>query len=92
MIHELLSVGENNARTCNELAKVLNMEPRDVRQAIRLERLNGALICGNGKGYYLPENENDVTRSIMRLVNTGKATLQVANAMKKNAKKGVNNE
>ena len=83
MIAELLSIGEQNTRTCNELATVLNIDARDVRQAIRIERLAGELICSCSKGYYLPDNDADIQHTIDRLYKQGKENIRVADAMKR---------
>lgn len=89
MIAELLSIGEQNTRTCNELATVLNIDARDVRQAIRLERLAGAPICSCSKGYYLPDNDADIQHTIDRLYKQGKENIRVADAMKRYHKRKV---
>lgn len=88
MIIELLNIGETNARTSQELAIALNINTRDVMQAIRTERLNGLLICGTSKGYFLPENENDIIYTIKRLKKQGNETIRVANAMQERVNNG----
>lgn len=88
MINELLNQGEPNARTSQEIATALNLNVRDVMQAIRTERLNGVLICGTSKGYFLPENMNDVILTIKRLKRQGNETIRVADAMQERVNNG----
>ena len=85
MINELLSYGEENARTSTELAKILNMDKRDIMQAVRLERLAGFPICSNYKGYYMPENKTELKNTIIRLYKQAKETKRVADAIRKNS-------
>ncbi len=82
MIIEMLGVGERNARTQNELTRVLQKDDtREIRQAIRTERLAGNIICSNDKGYFLPENDADIKATIRRLRKRSKAFEDVADAM-----------
>lgn len=65
MIHELLSVGAENARTGKEIAEALGVEPRMVTKQIEKERRAGYPICAsvvNKGGYYLAKNSNDLGR------------------------------
>ena len=83
MIAELLQYGIENARTNQSIADALSWDSRDVRQAIRLERLAGAPICSCSKGYYLPDNDADIQHTIDRLYKQGKENIRVADAMKR---------
>lgn len=84
MINEILYQGEENARTSTELAEMLNIDTRSVRQYVHIERLDGHLICGCNKGYFLPDNDADVKRTISRLFKQGKENINVARVMKNN--------
>lgn len=82
MIIELLEKGEENARTAKEIANLINLDVRDVMQSIRCERLAGEPICSNSKGYYIAENEKDLSQTISRLYKQGNETIKVADAMR----------
>ena len=81
MIHELLGTGAGEAKTSKELAKVLNMETREIRYRVRVERLAGHLICTNGKGYFLPADISEVNYTISRLYKQARENRKVAQAM-----------
>ena len=83
MIDELLQHGIENARTNQSIADALSWDNRDVRQAIRNERLAGEMICSCSKGYYLPDNDTDIQHTIDRLYKQGKENIRVADAMKR---------
>lgn len=82
MINEMLEVGSENATTAAELARRLNTDKRTVMQLIRAERLEGMLICANSKGYFMPEDINDVNKTIGRLYKQAREGRAVAEAMK----------
>lgn len=86
MIVELLDFGENEPKTSDELAKALNVCKRDVMELVRLERLAGAPICSNYKGYYLPDNKEELKSTIIRLYKQAKETKRVADAMREHCK------
>lgn len=86
MIVELLSFGENEPKTSEELAAALNVCKRDVMELVRLERLAGAPICSNYKGYYLPDNKEELKNTIIRLYKQAKETRRVADAMREHCK------
>ena len=70
MIHELLTVGREHARTSRELAAVLNCTPRDVTRAIEQERRKGQPICaatGRNPGYFLAADADELERYCGRL-------------------------
>ncbi len=84
MIFEILGVGEKNARTQSELVRALKKEDtREIRQAIRTERLAGNIICSNDKGFFLPESDADIKATIRRLRKKSEAFKDVADAMQK---------
>lgn len=64
MIHELLDVGRENARTGKELAQLLNTDIRHVTAQIERERRDGHAICaetgGQNPGYYIAADENEI--------------------------------
>lgn len=88
MVNELLAIGEENARSSSELARTLNIDKRDIMQAVRIERLAGFPICSNCKGYYMPENKTELKNTIIRLYKQAKETKRVADAMRERSIKG----
>ena len=91
MIVELLEKGEQNATPAKDLAKILNIEVRDVMHIIRGERLTGEPICSNNKGYYIAADNNDLEGTIKRLYKQGKETIRVAETMRKYHEQGAKN-
>ena len=65
MIAEFLQHGLENARTGAEICKALNLDKRELTQAIERERRAGAPICaatGTIKGYYLAATQDEMQR------------------------------
>lgn len=66
MIYELLSEGEQNARTGKDLCKLLDMTPRELTAGIERERREGKPICASyGRttpGYFLAANREEMER------------------------------
>ena len=83
MIYEMLSQGEENARTGKELAAASNLEVREVMDVIRNERLAGQLICSSSKGFFIAKEEADIKRTVSRLYKQARGTRAVAEAMRK---------
>lgn len=85
MIHELLSVGSENARTGRELAEVLQCKPRMITKQIERERRNGHPICassnGENAGYYLPAGTADLERYCRRLAGRTKEMAKTLRAL-----------
>ena len=82
MIYELLEFGEDNAKTSEELARYLNICKRDIMEYVRLERLSGKPICSTCKGYFLPDNKEELKDTIIRLYLQAREIKRVADAMK----------
>ena len=82
--------GKENAVTRMALRLVTGLSDRKVRQEIEEARAEGAIICNDqdGKGYYLPENNDEIYRmykqdrhralSILRRQKTMRKTLKDA--------------
>jgi len=71
---DFLSEGEENAKTAQELMRVLGYESvRMVAADVARLRKQGEIICcvsdGNFRGYFLPENRADVERFVRRTEN-----------------------
>lgn len=65
MIHELLSVGKENAKTGRELCDLLQLQIRDLTQRIEMERRAGFPICassGANPGYYLAADKEEMAQ------------------------------
>lgn len=71
MIHELLSIGAENARTGRELATLLGCDIRTITEQIERERRDGQPICatptGENAGYFLAENTEQLQNYCDRL-------------------------
>ena len=68
LIYDLLPVGESNKISTHALMQLIN-EPtvKGLKNRIRAERMNGALILSttkNGGGYYKPMNDTEITEFI----------------------------
>lgn len=68
---DLLSEGEENAKTARELLPLLGYDSiREVAAEVARLRKAGNIICCAGdsgnKGYYLPANSEDVKRFVRR--------------------------
>jgi len=71
MITEYLSIGIENARTGRELAKLLDIDIRDVAKNVERERRAGAPIVAScdskNPGYYLAETADELQTYCRRL-------------------------
>jgi biotin operon repressor len=71
MIHELLSIGRENAITVKSISDTLNISIANVRRQAQKERNEGIPICINfsrkNGGYYLPRDESDIDDTILFL-------------------------
>ena len=66
MIYELLNHGHENAITAARLAEYFNTDIRSIQRAVSNERMNGAVIAGSGKGYFIPDTPEELERYIAR--------------------------
>lgn len=86
-VSSILSTGKANARTAKYLANILGINQRSVTEAIRKERINGVPICAdcmnNEKGYYLPENADELNAYINRLDKRIDAISEISVALKR---------
>lgn len=74
----LLRTGEDNARSRETLATLMNMTDRSVRELIERARNEGCFILNkqNGKGYYLPNSIEDIHRQYKQDTNRALAILK----------------
>jgi len=71
MIAEILGIGRDNARTAQEIGRILDLDPRSVTAQVSKERLAGSPICsicrGEHRGYFLPANRQELEHFCNRL-------------------------
>jgi hypothetical protein len=94
MIADILGVGEKNAKTASDIQAIIGggIKKREVQKIVRQERLEGALICASGKGYFMPETMADVKSTILSLYSMSKETKAVADKMKEGMSHGIGAE
>ena len=67
---DLIPSGEENAITARELASLLNVHWRIVTLTIHLLRCSKKrliVICGSGKGYFLPANNAELEHFVRQM-------------------------
>ncbi len=65
MIHEILLEGAENAISGKQICQMLDINARDLTQAIERERRAGVPICASTSaphGYYLAANQEEMQR------------------------------
>lgn len=65
-IVSLIREGENNAVHGADLARYVNMDVRELRQAIEKLRRNGVIIASSQKGYYYPANMGELAAFVRK--------------------------
>ena len=66
ILTDYLSVGEQNAITAKDLARLLGWNERDVTITVNALRKQGELICSNTQsGFWLPADDEDI-KSVVR--------------------------
>ena len=69
ILTDYLSVGEQNAITAKDLARLLGWNERDVTITVNALRKQGELICSNTQsGFWLPADDEDI-KSFVRQMN-----------------------
>lgn len=63
-ITDYLSVGEENAVNCKQLAKYLGFNERDVTVCINIARKQGEFICSGINGFWLPADDRDIEQFV----------------------------
>lgn len=64
---DCLSVGETNAVTAKDLARLLNWRERDVTLTVNALRKQGELICSGSSGFWLPGDDNDIVMFVHQM-------------------------
>lgn len=57
---DLIPIGRSNAIPMKQLAFLLGVAPRDIRQAILDARLDGVIVCSGMEGYFFPETVDEM--------------------------------
>lgn len=64
LIVKALRVGEDNAIKANDLAKLADLKPRELRSTLDFLRSKGIVICSSQNGYFYPETKRELGRYI----------------------------
>ena len=65
ILTDYLSVGEDNAITATDLARLLGVHKRDITIMVNALRKKGEFICSNTqKGFWLPADDRDIERFV----------------------------
>ena len=68
ILTDYLSVGEQNAITAKDLARLLGWNERDVTITINALRKQGELICSSTQsGFWLPADDRDVEQFVRQM-------------------------
>lgn len=59
-IIDYLAVGSHGAKHLNELCRLTGKNERVIRQEIEMLRADGAVICSDERGYFLPETVEEL--------------------------------
>ena len=66
-IASILRRGRDNPTTCREISRITGLEQRQITKTIQRERQSGAPILSSPSGYWIAENEDELTRCIRAL-------------------------
>lgn len=86
MIYEHLQkyakIGAQNAVSLQELSRRLSVKPTTLKRIVRNERRNGALICSNIDGYFIPENRAEIAECYETMRRTAISRLETVKVFK----------
>ena len=60
-IIDIIGSGADSAKHLNELCRLTGRNERVVRQEIEMLRADGAVICSDERGYFLPETVDELS-------------------------------
>ncbi len=81
MIYEILSKRNGQALKSDELLLLCGLPSRRaLEKQVETERLEGRVICSSGKGYYLPETEEETRAFVQLMESRAKKTFMVIKA------------
>ena len=86
MLMNCLGYGEKNAKTQGALAEEMGIPPIDVRRSVNDARtVDRVVICNyrNGKGYFLPETNDELMKQYRKTYRRGKAVFAQLSALMK---------
>lgn len=80
----LLGKGVGQAVSRNQLAVLMGLNDRQMRETVAYARLEGICIANdqNGGGYYLPENLEEYKRQYRQTLNRGRNILSQLKALR----------
>ena len=80
----LLGKGEGQAVSREQLAVLMGMPDRKMREVVAYARLEGACIANaqDGRGYYIPENLDEYKKQYRQTANRGKKILAQLKALR----------
>lgn len=90
-IVDYIPTGKASAISREDLAKVTELPDRRVRMLVAAERRRGRIIISesSGRGYYLPDNTEDVTRFIRSMKKRAREIAAIADATERALMKEV---
>lgn len=92
--HHIISLiprGRSHAVSMEYLSAITGIPKRTVRQAVMLERINGAIIVGDANGYYLPETQSELRAYYKTVMTRQKSTAMSIAAARRKLKQDSDN-
>lgn len=86
-IYKLLPVGSGNAISMSELADVVGLSTRELREHLTHLRINGAIVGGDTSGYYIPDTEGELKAIYKRIFNRARTGFKVLKPVKEELKR-----
>ena len=65
-IRDLLSVGQDQAVSLQDLAAAVNIPERAVKREILNARLSGELILSSDRGYFFPADQDEIREYVIK--------------------------
>ena len=93
MIYEILSKRKGQAIKADEMLLLCGLpNDRALRKQVELERIDGRVICGTSRGYYIPETPEEV-RAFVKVMESRAITtfrsIKAARALLKEMESGA---
>jgi len=80
---DFLDHGEEHAKTSGQIAAYMGLEPRDTCELVNRMRKDGVQILSSGAGYFLPANEEEITRFVASMRSRARDILQAASGVER---------
>lgn len=87
-----LQPGESNAKSKQELMRLMNMADRDLRKLVEHIRHSGVCICSSNSGYFFPETIAEVRKFRQREERRAKSIFFTLRAARKAEKEWETDE